>query len=348
MAQIRSFLFARHLRAESTAHILAHRHGKLVRSERGLSMWFLPLSTSIAEVPTDDREVAISAFVRSKDFLDVSVQGSLAVRVVDPTRLAARIDFAIDTVTGLHLRQPLDRLALQLSQLAQAALASWAGPLYLREMLLGGPATAREQVLDALEVSPLFESLGLALASVHIASVLPSNEIERALEAPMRERIQQEADEAAFSRRAAAVDKERAIAENELANRVELAKREEQLIAQEGANQRQRAKELAESQRIAVESEAAKRTISSTSEMEALRRLEGARVELEAARLKLAQDTSPTVLAALAARELASKLTRIDHLHVGGDVITSVLSDLASASARVLEGQPKALTGTTR
>ena len=337
MAQIRSFLFARHLRAESTAHILAYRHGKLVRSERGLSMWFLPLSTSIAEVPTDDREVAISAFVRSKDFLDVSVQGTLAVRVVDPTRLAARIDFAIDTLTGRHLRQPLDRLALQLSQLAQAALASWAGPLYLREMLLGGPATAREQVLDALEVSPVFEGLGLALASVHIASVLPSNEIERALEAPMRERIQQEADEAAFSRRAAAVDKERAIAENELANRVELAKREEQLIAQEGANQRQRARELAEAQRIAVESEAAKRTISSTSEMEALTRLEGARVELEAARLKLARETSPTVLAALAARELASKLTRIDHLHVGGDVITSVLSDLASASARVLD-----------
>ena len=348
MAQVRTFLFARHLRAESTAHILAHRHGKLVRSERGLSMWFLPLSTSIAEVPTDDREVAISAFVRSTDFLDVSVQGTLTVRVVDPTRLAQRIDFAIDTTNGLHLRQPLDRLALQLAQLAQAALASWAAPLYLREMLLGGPATAREKVLDALEASHVFEGLGLALASVHIASVLPSKEIERALEAPMRERIQQEADEAAFSRRAAAVDKERAIAENELANRVELAKREEQLIAQEGANQRQRAKELAEAQRIAVESDAAKRTISSTSEMESLKRLDGARVELEAARLKLAQETSPTVLAALAARELAGKLTRIDHLHVGGDVITSMLSDLASVGARVLEAQPKAAGSAAR
>ena len=40
------------------------------------------------------------------------------------------------------------------------------------------------------------------------------------------------ADEAAFARRAMAVEKERAIQENELQNRIELAKKEEGLIEQ--------------------------------------------------------------------------------------------------------------------
>jgi len=51
--------------------------------------------------------------------------------------------------------------------------------------------------------------------------------MEKAMEAPIRECIQQEADEAAFARRALAVEKERAIKENELKNQIELAKRDE-------------------------------------------------------------------------------------------------------------------------
>ena len=57
---------------------------------------------------------------------------------------------------------------------------------------------------------------------------------------PTREAIQQAADEATFQRRAQAVEKERAIQENELQNKIELARREEQLIAQKGQHLRTR------------------------------------------------------------------------------------------------------------
>jgi len=69
---------------------------------------------------------------------------------------------------------------------------------------------------------------------------------------PVRERILQEVDEAAFARRAMAVEKERAIQENELKNRIELARRQELLIAQEGQNERRKATERTEKERIAV------------------------------------------------------------------------------------------------
>ena len=54
----------------------------------------------------------------------------------------------------------------------------------------------------------------------------PEPDVERALQTPARELVQQEADRATFERRALAVDSERAIAENELANQIELATRE--------------------------------------------------------------------------------------------------------------------------
>ncbi|MFN7698347.1 MAG: SPFH domain-containing protein [Deltaproteobacteria bacterium] len=359
MADIRSYWLLRHLRADSSSHVLVYRDGVLVRSGRGLSCWFFPLSTSLAEVPTDDREVALSAFVRSSDFQDLSVQGSLTYRVIDPSKLAERVDFSIDTARGLHLRQPLDKLALQLGQLAQQEVAIWASQLPLRDALRRGPAEARARISARFETEALLEPLGLAIASVHVASVLASNDLERAIEAPMREHIQQEADEAAFARRAMAVEKERAIAENELQNRIELARREEQLISQEGANQKRKMTEEAESRRIAAEGESSRARLVAHTQAEATRAVETAKIESEKARLELqagsiraietakvdaerarmdmARQIPPAVLAALAAKELAGKLTRIEHLHLGGDAFGSMLTDLVTAGTRVLE-----------
>src|SRR5215211_2279548 len=71
-----------------------------------------------------------------------------------------------------------------------------------------------------------------------VAGLAPSAEVEKALRQPTRAVIQQRADEATFERRALAVEKERAIAENELSNRIELTRREEQLVAQASVNDR--------------------------------------------------------------------------------------------------------------
>ena len=66
------------------------------------------------------------------------------------------------------------------------------------------------------------QELGLHLVAVRVADVSPAAEMEKALRQPTREKIQQQADEATFERRALAVEKERAIAENELNNRPRL------------------------------------------------------------------------------------------------------------------------------
>jgi hypothetical protein len=89
-----------------------------------------------------------------------------------------------------------------------------------------------------------------------VGAVKPVAEVEKALQIPVREAIQQEADEATFRRRAQAVEKERAIQENELQTQVELTRREAHLIHQRGENERKRATDEAGAARIAAEAAA--------------------------------------------------------------------------------------------
>ena len=96
----------------------------------------------------------------------------------------------------------------------------------------------------------------LAAVAVRLTNLAPTSELERALQTPTFEALQQKADEATFARRALAVEKERAIAENELATKTELARRETVLIAQEAENARDRAAGVAEARGLEAASEA--------------------------------------------------------------------------------------------
>jgi regulator of protease activity HflC (stomatin/prohibitin superfamily) len=347
MAELRNLIFFRHLRADASAHVLHHAGGALKRSGKGLSFWFMPLSASIAEVPTDDRELTLLVHARSLDFQDTTVQGVVTYRVADPALLASRVDFTIDLDSGVYVRQPIEKLELLLAQLAQQHAAGYVAATGVREVLTRGHEEIRNRVAAALASDASLSAMGLSVVSVRISSIAPTPELERALEAPTRERIQQESDEAAFARRALAVEKERAIRENELVNRIELARREEQLITQEGQNARRKATEDAESARIGAEAEAARSRLNSQvqadhtrvsgeANAQSIREVEGARVEAERLRMEAYKVVPPAVLAALAARELATKLQKIEHINLSPDALTPMLQNLFDAASKRL------------
>jgi hypothetical protein len=54
MADIRRYWLVRHLRSDTSHHVLHYRRGRLVASGRGLSYWFSPMSASL-EAPTRER-----------------------------------------------------------------------------------------------------------------------------------------------------------------------------------------------------------------------------------------------------------------------------------------------------
>jgi regulator of protease activity HflC (stomatin/prohibitin superfamily) len=343
MADITGFGFLRHLRADASSHVLMFRGTELRRSGRGLSFWFSPFAVSLAEVPMDDREVTIAVHGRSADFQDLVIQGALTYRVFDPVLTSARVDFAIDPRRGIHRRQPLEKLGTILTQLAQQSAMAFVQQAALRDLVARGHEGVRAAIESGLGQSPLLAELGLALVAVRVASIKPSAEVEKALEAPTRERIQEEADEATFRRRAQAVDKERAIQENEMQNQIELARREEQLIGQRGQNARKDAGEKAEAARIDAEAQAEQTRLTSEAQAGGIRAVDGARVAIERERLEALAGMSPAVLAAMAARELAGKLQRIDHLNITPDLLAPLLAGLVEAGTNRLGpgGKPK-------
>ena len=183
----------------------------------------------------------------------------------------------------------------------------------------------RAQLEAALATDPALREIGLVVVSVRLNNLVPSSELERALQTPTFEALQQKADEATFERRALAVDKERAIAENELANRVELAKREKELISEETRNSRDRATGEAEAQQVEADAEANR-----------IRVVEAAKAEAEKGHMAVFRDLPPNILLGLAAREFAGKLDKIEHLNVTPELLASVMREFAAKPAATI------------
>ena len=317
MAEITRYPLIRRLRAEATDHVQLFRDGRRRVSGRGKGFWFRPDGASIAQVPLDDRPLPMIVKGKTADFQEVVVNGTLRWRADDPERLAERIDFTIDLASGRWTESPVERVEEMILALARQVAGAYLRGLGVREALERGPAPLRAALLEGLGGDPALVEAGIAIAGVAVADLRPTQELARALEAPTFEALQQEADEAGFARRAAAVEKERAIAENELANRVELAARQRELIDREGGNAQAQA-----------EAKAAASTIESEAEAERIRVLGAARSEAERERLAAVASVPPATLTALAMRDLAGKLKGIDHVTVTPDMLAGAIKQL--------------------
>jgi SPFH domain / Band 7 family len=358
MAQVTKRLLVSHFRGGPTDHVVHYRNGKITHEGVGQAFWFRPLSAAFSEVPTDDRELPLLFHGRTVEFQDLAVQASVTYRFGDPAKAARRLDFALDPRTGVWRSTPLDQVATLLGELAQQHALALLSTMTLSAALSEGATAVRARVSEGLSGDERLLDTGIAIVDVRVLGVKPEAEVERALRTPARELIQQEADRAGFERRAQAVNQERAIAENELQNRIELAVREEQLLTQQGANERRRATEAAaameinaqaelqrreeqaasasrESQ-IATEAEAARIRHLGEAQAEQTRRLGTAEAEIEAAKINVYEGVDPRILLALAARTLAGQLPRIGTVNLSPDLLSTALNALNSGNATAI------------
>jgi len=313
--------------------------GKLRREGRGLAYFYMPLSAGIAEVPLQENEATLAVTEQTRDFQTATVQGVVTYRFADPPASAAAINFTIDPATGKYVVPPLEKVANFLAQLATGATRRYLVTVPIEEAITAGADPIREAIIAALASDPGIKAMGIAIGSVRILSVRATAELEKALQTPTREQIQQRADEATFQRRALAVEKERAIKENEIATQIQLAKRNELLLQQTGANQALAAKTAAAATLITVEAEqeraaiVAKGTaendlIRARGQAESIRIVGVAQGELDRTRVELYANNPRHVLTGLALRELAGKLTTIGHLNVTPDLAAELFGDL--------------------
>src|SRR5258705_1320012 len=209
MADVTRRLFLRHLRGAPTSWVRHHIKGKVRHEGIGQSFWYRPLTAVLSEVPIDDRELPLLFHARTSDFADVTVQATVTYRISAPATAATRLDFSVDPEIGLWRGQPLDQVATLLAELAQQPALDLLARLPLTEALTAGIAPVREAVSAALGTDPRLADTGVSVVSARVVAIRPEPDLERALQTPTLEPVQQEADRATDSRRARAGEHDR-------------------------------------------------------------------------------------------------------------------------------------------
>lgn len=330
MATITRFPFVRHLRGTATTYTECLTNGRRSNAGVGASFWFRPLTSAISEIPIDDREQEAVVRVRTSDLQEITAPATITYRFASPSQAATRVDFSIDPATGEWLESPLETVGAMIHGATTAAVTGILTGYSLREVLGRDVADLADEALARLRADQRLTAIGIEVIGIRFALLRPEPEVERALQLPAREQVQQEADKATFERRALAVEREAAIGENELANQIELARRQEQLIAQKGTNARREAEDAARADSVRVKAEASRAATLSETRAEATRLLGAAEADAEAAKLTAYNAAGRDVLLALALRELAANLPKVNQLVLTPDLLTGMLGKLTA------------------
>ena len=255
MATIRRYPFLSHVTVDPNRELLIARGGRIRCLGAGAAAWFSPLGTSLAEVPREDLNFGSIVRAVTADRQEVSVQLAFIVRLLDAEVVSRRFDFALDPATGTWSGTPLQAVQTRLVERAQQVVVKAMGRLPLAEVLQVGYGRVGVDLVDALEGASDLAVAGIEVVEARVLSLRADEEMERAYQVVTREAAQAEADRATYERRARSVERERAIKENELNNRTELARRQAELVELEGNNERRRTEQSVERSRLQAEAQ---------------------------------------------------------------------------------------------
>lgn len=203
-----------YVKAGPTTHVIQYVNGHVVREGPGLSFFYYAPHSTIVKVPLASVDVPFIFNEVTADFQDVTLQGQLTYRVVDPKKLSLLLDFSVG-VTGRYTSEDPKKLDDRLVNFTQVIASAITHRMKLRDMLGAHDAVVNE-VMQSLKASPSVAMLGVEVMSLALTSIKPSPETAKALEAEAREAILRTADAAVYARRNAAVAQERLIKESEL------------------------------------------------------------------------------------------------------------------------------------
>lgn len=216
------------IKVDPTVYLLQYRNGRLIREGAGLSFFYFAPITSLVSVPMASTSAPFIFKEVTSDYQEITVQGQIDFRVFDPRKLAQMLNFAIDARNQRRMSDDPDKLAQRIVNIAQILIKKELEEISLREALRTSTDLVK-RVREGLNVSDLLKSLGVEVLDLSILAIKPNPETARALEAEIREQLLREADGAIYSRRNSAVEQERAIKENELSTEIAVENKRRQI-----------------------------------------------------------------------------------------------------------------------
>jgi hypothetical protein len=310
-----------YLKAAPTSFILLYKAGKIVKEGAGQAFFYYAPTSTIASVPLATVDVPFVFSEVTADYQEVTVQGELTYRIVDPRRVAALLDYSINQ-RGRYLSDDPSKLGDRLIHVTQILTRTYTQQRKLRELLTTSDGLVAE-VLVGLRASEVTEMLGVEIVALSILGVKPTPEMAKALQATAREQLLREADEAIYARRNSAVELERTIKENELNTEIAVEQKRrtvrETLMAAEIAVEEQRANLV--DQRVANErKEADARAHALQATLEPLKDIDWRTL------MAAGGNSDAKAIIALAFHGLADNANKIGELNISPDLLNTLLN----------------------
>lgn len=292
----------RFYKGQPTDYIIKYSGGKESGRGTGLSFFYWPYNTHVVAVPTSSRDVNFVFTEVTGNFQNVAIQGQCTYRITNANTAAALLNFTLDPIHGKYVSDDPDHLPQRITNIIQKETRGEIQGRTLERTLTESESIA-SAVFDRVRAGVDLQAVGVELLSVYFVAVKPTPEVAKALEAEHRETLLRKADEAIYARRAAAVEEERKIKENELRTDITLEEQRERLIELNGNNTLQEA----EFRGKAVVMEGESRTKALTMELDAY----------------AGQD--PKLLLALAMRNLGDNAGKVGNLTITTELMASLL-----------------------
>ena len=310
------------MKGAPTDYLIHYHAGRIRRRGQGLSFFYYRPTATIVRVPLASVDVPFVFTETTADFQTTTVQGQLTYRVTEPERLAGLLDFSVDRA-GRYQSDDPSLVPERLVHATQVLTRGVIQEMPLREAIVASDAIV-SRIRAQLVASSTVAMLGVEVLALSILSVAPTPEMARALEADVREQLQQEADDAVYSRRNAAVEAERLIRENEL--QTEIAVEEKKRTIRETQMQADIAVE--ERRAVLIEQKSANDRKLADARGYALRAELEPLSEVDWRTLMFAggSGNDPRTMLALAFRELAENAGRIGELNLTPDLLQALAS----------------------
>ncbi|NHI92030.1 MAG: hypothetical protein EAX96_05965 [Candidatus Lokiarchaeota archaeon] len=225
-----------YFKGEPSQFIVKYTSGKIKKIGRGISFFYLKYHTNIVVITAVTQDSHFIFNEITGNYQEITLQGHFTYQIKDPKKMASILDYSIDLVTKAYKTDDPEKLELRIKNIVQMHTKAEVLKLDLEDAIKISEELARN-VLEKAKDEPLLKEMGVELLNLTFNSIRPTPEMSKALEAEYRENLQKKADQAIYARRAAAVEQERKIKENQLATEITLEEKKQNLIALQGENE---------------------------------------------------------------------------------------------------------------
>ena len=227
-------MFIKYFKGEPNMYVIAYRNGKITEKGDGRALWYLPHRTTIANVPIMTQDASFIFNEVTSNFQEIAVQGQLTYRFENPELTAKYLDFTIDPKTGRYRNKDPEKLVQRIVNTVQAYTRTRVNEMDLETSIRD--VKISDHVLTNIHKEEDLTALGIVIEKLHISSINPKPEMQKALEADYRESLKKRADQAVYDRRSAAQTEEDNLKRKEMQTEVELEERRKDLVDMQAEN----------------------------------------------------------------------------------------------------------------